>query len=55
MMRGEKIYLQKLRLLLSAIKKLHELQEDLSLAAAKGASEFVKGLKEAYEETLKSI
>ncbi len=49
------IYLQQLGLLLSAIKKFHELQEDLSLAAAKGASELAMGLKEAYEETLKSM
>jgi hypothetical protein len=50
-----KIYLQKLEPLLHSIKKLHGLQEDLSLAAAKGASELAKGLKEAYEETLKVV
>ena len=50
-----KIYLQKLGLLLSAIKKFYGLQEDLSLAAAKGASELAMGLKEAYEETLKVV
>jgi len=49
------IYLQKLEPLLLAIKKFHGLQEGLSLAAAKGASELAKGLKEAYEETLKSM
>jgi len=50
-----KIYLQKLEPILSAIKMFHGLQENLSLTAAKGASELAKGLKEAYEETLKSI
>jgi len=50
-----KIYLQKLEPLLLAIKKFHGLQEDLSLAAAQGASELAVGLKEAYEETLKSM
>ena len=49
------IYLQKLEPLLLAIKKFHGLQEDLSLAATKGASELAMGLKEAYEETLKSM
>ena len=47
------IYLQKLEPLLLAIKKFHALQEDLSSAATQGASELAKGLKEAYEETLK--
>ena len=50
-----KIYLQTLKPLLLAIKKFHGLQEDLRLTAAKGGSELAKGLKEAYEETLKSM
>ncbi|MCJ7686942.1 MAG: NAD(P)/FAD-dependent oxidoreductase [Desulfobacteraceae bacterium] len=49
------IYLEKLEPLLLAIKNFHGLQEDLSLAAAQGASELAKGLKAAYEETLKDI
>jgi len=49
------IYLQKLEPLLLALEKFHGLQEDLSLAAAKGASELAMGLKEAYEETLKLV
>ena len=50
-----KIYLQKLEPLLSAIKKLHGLQEGLSLSAKQGASELAKGLKNAYEKTLKTV
>ncbi|MBC8179263.1 MAG: NAD(P)/FAD-dependent oxidoreductase [Deltaproteobacteria bacterium] len=49
------IYLQKLELLLLAVKKFHGLQEDLDSAAAHGASELAKDLKGAYEETLKYI
>ena len=49
------IYLEKLEPLLLAIKNFHGLQEDLSLAATQGASELAKGLKAAYEETLKDI
>ena len=49
------IYLQKLGPLLLALKRFHGLQEELSLAAAKGASRLAMGLKEAYEKTLKVV
>ena len=52
---AEEIYLQKLKPLLLTIKRFHGLQENLNSTAAQNASELAKGLKEAYEETLKHI
>ncbi|MFH1082405.1 MAG: NAD(P)/FAD-dependent oxidoreductase [Pseudomonadota bacterium] len=49
------IYLDKLGPVVIEIKRLYNLQESLNGAAANGPSELAKGLKAAYEETLKIV